>query len=115
MVDFAVDNRREGDTAGRNDKGLVTYDRQIRKDAFYWYQANWTTNPMVHITGHTFTNRFTNSITAKVYANCDSVELYLNGASRELAPARIASSPGRLCCPQERTRLKPLAKVELSA
>ncbi|HWW02349.1 MAG TPA: glycoside hydrolase family 2 TIM barrel-domain containing protein [Candidatus Acidoferrum sp.] len=82
LFDFASDGRNEGDTPGRNDKGLVTYDRQIRKDAFYWYKANWTTNPMVYITGHTFTNRLTNSITAKVYANCDSVELFLNGISQ---------------------------------
>jgi beta-galactosidase len=82
MFDFAVDSRNEGDTPGRNDKGLVTYDRQVRKDAFYWYKANWTTNPMVYITGHTFTNRLTNAITAKVYANCDSVELFVNGTSQ---------------------------------
>ena len=82
MFDFASDGRDEGDTTGRNDKGLVTYDRQVRKDAFYWYKANWTTNPMVYITGHTFTNRQANAITAKVYANCDSVELSLNGISR---------------------------------
>ncbi|HXR48234.1 MAG TPA: glycoside hydrolase family 2 TIM barrel-domain containing protein [Candidatus Limnocylindrales bacterium] len=80
--DFASDGRNEGDTPGRNDKGLVTYDRQVRKDAFYYYKANWTTNPMVYITGHTFTNRLTNAITAKVYANCDSVELFLNGVSQ---------------------------------
>ncbi|MGA9451811.1 MAG: glycoside hydrolase family 2 TIM barrel-domain containing protein [Verrucomicrobiia bacterium] len=82
MFDFAVAGRNEGDTPGRNDKGLVTYDRQVRKDAFYYYKANWTTNPMVYITGHTFTNRLTNVITAKVYANCDSVELFLNGISQ---------------------------------
>jgi beta-galactosidase len=82
MFDFASDTRNEGDTPGRNDKGLVTCDRQTRKDAFYYYKANWTTNPMVYINGHTFTNRFTNSITAKVYANCDSVQLLLNGISQ---------------------------------
>ena len=82
LFDFASDGRNEGSTPGRNDKGLVTYDRQVRKDAFYWYKANWTTNPMVYITGHTFTNRLTNAITAKVYANCDSVELFLNGVSQ---------------------------------
>jgi len=37
---------------------------------------------MVYITGHTFTNRLTNHITAKVYANCDSVTLFLNGNSQ---------------------------------
>jgi beta-galactosidase len=82
MFDFGSDGRNEGDTAGRNDKGLVTYDRQVRKDAFYWYKANWTTNPMVYITGHTFTNRLTNALTAKVYGNCDSVELFVNGSSQ---------------------------------
>jgi beta-galactosidase len=81
MFDFASDGRNEGDLPGRNDKGLVSYDRQVRKDAFYYYKANWTTNPMVYITGHTFTNRMTNAVTAKVYANCDSVELFLNKAS----------------------------------
>jgi beta-galactosidase len=80
--DFASDSRDEGDTPGRNDKGLATYDRRVSKDAFYYYQANWTTNPMVYITGHTFTNRLTNIITAKVYANCDSVQLFFNGNSQ---------------------------------
>jgi beta-galactosidase len=82
LADFAADGRDEGDMPGRNDKGLVTYDRQIRKDAFYWYQANWSPKPMVYITGHHFTNRLADSFTAKVYANCDSVELFLNGASQ---------------------------------
>ena len=81
LFDFASDTRQEGDTFGRNDKGLVTYDRQTRKDAFYYYKANWTTNPMVYITGHTFTNRLVNFVTAKVYANCDTVQLYVNGAA----------------------------------
>jgi hypothetical protein len=80
--DFASDGRDEGDTPGRNDKGMVTYDRQTRKDTFYFFKANWTTNPMVYITGHTFTNRLTNVVTAKVYANCDSVELFVNGTSQ---------------------------------
>ena len=82
MFDFAVAGRDEGDTPGRNDKGLVTYDRQTRKDAFYFYKANWTTNPMVYITGHTFTNRMASHITAKIYANCSSVEFFLNGKSQ---------------------------------
>jgi beta-galactosidase len=81
MFDFASDGRNEGSLPGLNDKGLVSYDRQVRKDAFYYYKANWTTNPMVYITGHTFTNRMTNAITVKVYANCDSVELFLNNTS----------------------------------
>ena len=82
LCDFAVAARQEGDTPGRNDKGLVTYDRQTRKDAFYWYQANWTTNPMVYLTGHHFLHRTAEAVTAKAYANCDTVELFVNGVSQ---------------------------------
>ena len=31
MFDFAVDSRNEGETPGRNDKGLVTYDRALEE------------------------------------------------------------------------------------
>lgn len=47
--DFGVDSRDEGDQPGRNDKGLVTYDRKTKKDTYYFYQANWTSQPMVYI------------------------------------------------------------------
>jgi beta-galactosidase len=83
LFDFASDTRNEGDTPGRNDKGLVTYDRQVRKDAFYWYKANWTTNPFVYITSRRFAPRGlpNSAIGVKVYANCDSVQLLFNGIS----------------------------------
>lgn len=81
MFDFSNDNRTEGDQFGRNDKGLVTYDRQTRKDAFYWYQAHWTTNAMVHIVSKRFSERSQPGIEVKVYSNCDAVELKLNGVS----------------------------------
>ena len=79
MFDFAVDTRNEGDTAGRNDKGLVSYDRQTRKDAFYWYQANWSAEPMVHINGRRFEPRNTETVDIKVYSNASSVRLTVNG------------------------------------
>ncbi len=81
MFDFAVDSRNEGDTPGRNDKGLVTYDRKTRKDAFYWYKANWTTAPFVYITSRRFTPRTAATTTVKVYSNMDSVRLQVNGTS----------------------------------
>jgi beta-galactosidase len=79
MFDFAVDSRAEGDTNGRNDKGLVTYDRNTRKDAFYWYKANWTTTPFTYITSRRWTQRTTAATTVKVYAIANSVTLSLNG------------------------------------
>lgn len=81
MFDFSNDSRAEGDQFGRNDKGLVTYDRQTRKDAFFWYQANWATNAMVHIVSKRFWERSQPHIEVKVYSNCEEVELKLNGVS----------------------------------
>ena len=81
MFDFAVSTRHEGGIAGRNDKGLVTYDRQTRKDAFYFYKANWSDEPVLYITSRRFTER-TNAVTdVKVYSNASKVELLLNGKS----------------------------------
>ncbi len=82
MFDFAVDSRNEGDTPGRNDKGLVTYDRATRKDAFFWYKANWTTTPFVYVTSRRYTNRTTATTTVKAYGNVDSATLTVNGASQ---------------------------------
>ena len=82
MFDFAVSTRHEGDQPGLNDKGLVTRDRKTRKDAFYFYKANWSDEPMVYITSRRFTER-TNSLTdVKIYSNAGEVELFLNGRSQ---------------------------------
>ncbi len=79
LADFAVDRRDEGDTPGRNDKGLVTFDRQIKKDAYYWYQANWSETPMIHISGRRFNERRSDRADIKVYTNLKQVSLQLNG------------------------------------
>lgn len=76
--DFSSDGRNEGFQPGINDKGLITRDRKIKKDAYYFYKANWNTEPMVHITSSRFTLRYDSVLTAKVYSNCDSVFLKIN-------------------------------------
>jgi beta-galactosidase len=81
MFDIASDARNEGGTPGINDKGLVTADRAIRKDAFYWYKANWSQEPVLHIASRRFTPRKQPVTTVKVYSNAESVELWLNGVS----------------------------------
>ncbi len=78
LHDFAADQRKEGDRAGRNDKGLVTYDGKTRKDAFYFYQANWSGKPMVHVTDARYSPRPAGGA-VKVYSNCDEVKLTVNG------------------------------------
>ena len=57
MFDFAVDGRNEGSQPGLNDKGMVTQDRQLKKDVYFFYQANWTTEPMVWIASRRMTPR----------------------------------------------------------
>jgi beta-galactosidase len=88
MFDFGSDGRAEGDRNGRNDKGLVSFDRMIRKDAFFWYKANWNPDPMVHITSKRYTPRPAGVTDLKVYSNCESVELFLDGIS--LGPKKSA-------------------------
>jgi beta-galactosidase len=79
MFDFAVDERTEGDTPGRNDKGLVTYDRETRKDAFYFYKSNWTDTPTLHLNSKRYSNRPTRTVDVKAYSNLDAVQLFVNG------------------------------------
>jgi beta-galactosidase len=81
MFDFAVDKRNEGSQAGLNDKGLVTRDRKIKKDTFYFYKANWNPEPMVYITSRRATPRRLAATEVTAYSNCDAVELKLNGKS----------------------------------
>ncbi len=80
MFDFAVDSRDEGEAPGRNDKGMVSYDRKTRKDAFHWYKANWNTTPVVYISSRRFTSRASATVPVKVYSNLTSVQLTVNGS-----------------------------------
>jgi len=81
MFDFAVDARDEGDHPGRNDKGLVTADHKLRKDAFFFYKANWSDEPVLYITDRRFNPRAAAATTIKIYSNCEVVELRINGKS----------------------------------
>jgi beta-galactosidase len=81
MFDFASDSRNEGSQPGINDKGLVTRDRAVKKDAFYWYKVNWNPSPTVYLTSRRWTQRTTAATQVKVYSNASSVTLTLNGTS----------------------------------
>lgn len=82
MFDFASAIRDEGGTAGFNMKGLVTRDRTVRKDAFWWYKANWSPEPVLHICAKRFVNRHDADIEVKVYANQPEVRLLVDGEDR---------------------------------
>ncbi|PGV49302.1 glycoside hydrolase family 2 TIM barrel-domain containing protein [Bacillus sp. AFS037270] len=83
MFDFGANIRDEGGVKGRNNKGLVTYDRKIKKDAFYMYKAHWSDVKFVHIASKRFIDRAEEEINIKVYSNCDHVSLFVNGNELE--------------------------------
>ena len=79
LFDFGSDKRAEGDRNGINDKGLVSYDRTTKKDAFYVYKAIWSDEAFVHLQRKRFIERDTPEILVKVSSNCDSLSLTVNG------------------------------------
>lgn len=85
MFDFGSAARNEGGVRGRNNKGLVTFDRKIRKDAFYLYKAYWSDEKFVHIAGERYLKRKTGETEIKVYSNLDEVTLECGGESRSLS------------------------------
>ena len=79
MFDFGCAARNEGGVAGRNNKGLVTMDRKVKKDSYYIYKAYWNKTPMVHLCGKRYAQRAGETIEIRVYSNLPEVTLYLNG------------------------------------
>ena len=77
--DFAADARNEGGVKGRNNKGLVSYDRKLKKDVFYLYKAYWNPEPMVYIASRRFVDRAPGERNITVYTNCADVTLVVNG------------------------------------
>ena len=83
MFDFGCAARDEGGVAGRNNKGLVTMDRKIKKDSFFIYQAWWSKEPFVHLCGKRYAIRSGESTQVKVYSNQPAVKLYVDGQLME--------------------------------
>lgn len=79
MFDFSSAIRQEGGLDKVNGKGLVTADRKIKKDAFYYYKAKWSKEKFVHICSKRFVNRLEDTIDIKVFTNCETATLLLNG------------------------------------
>ena len=86
--DFAADARNEGGVVGRNNTGLITYDRKLKKDAFYIYKAYWTKEPMVYVAGRRFADRAPEERNITVYTNCDNITLYVNGEAVDTKAAQ---------------------------
>ncbi|MBE5956401.1 MAG: glycoside hydrolase family 2 protein [Lachnospiraceae bacterium] len=80
MFDFAADARNQGGEPGMNHKGLITFDRKTKKDAFYLYKAYWNKkDKFVYLAGRRYEKRELSNQTITVYSNLPEVSLYQNG------------------------------------
>jgi beta-galactosidase len=85
LFDFSSDARREGDLTDINEKGLVSSDRQIRKDTFYFYRANWSPQPTLHLVGRRYVDRPYAVLDVKAYSNATQAHLAVNGTDLGVA------------------------------
>ena len=81
--DFATPLRPENPVPRVNQKGVVERDG-TPKESYYVFQSYWAEKPMVHIYGHTWPVRWGKAgeeKLVKVFSNCRTVELFVNGVS----------------------------------
>ena len=89
MFDFGSAARNEGGVRGRNNKGLVTFDRKIKKDSFYLYKAWWSDEPFIKIAGERYLKRKIGVSEIKVYSNAAKIRLEVGGYSAEAEGAHV--------------------------
>jgi beta-galactosidase len=95
MFDFGSGNRHEGDIGQTNTKGLVTFGRDVKKDDFFFYKANWTQTPVTYITSRRYADRAYPVADVKVYSNASSVTLQVNGTT--IGTRTSADCPLKVC------------------
>ena len=81
--DFSTPLRPENPVPRMNQKGVVERDL-TPKEGYYVFQSYWAAQPMARIYGHTWPIRWgaaDETKLVKVYSNCPSAELFLNGRS----------------------------------
>lgn len=79
MFDFGSAGRSEGGEKGKNQKGLVTIDRKIKKDAYYLYKAHWSAEKFIYIAGRRYVNRPGDKTDITVISNVRELMLRVNG------------------------------------
>lgn len=81
--DFTTPLRVENPVPRINQKGLLQRD-MTKKEGYYVFQSYWSEKPMAHIYGHSWPVRWGDEGEArmvKVYSNCPTAELFVNGKS----------------------------------
>lgn len=101
LFDFVTTMRNEGDATDTNTKGLVSYDRKTRKDAFYFLKASWTDTPTLHLNSRRYVDRAYAVAEVRAYSNADRVSLSVNGkpVGEVACPDRICAWPGVVLTP----------------
>ena len=84
--DFCAPMWVRGGVPARNMKGLVTFDRKIKKDSYFWYKANWSKEPVLFLTQRRNWDREKKETSITVYSNIGTPTVYLNG--KELSGIR---------------------------
>jgi beta-galactosidase len=79
MFDFGTAIRMEGDLVDTNDKGIVSFDRGVKKESFYFYKAHWNPEPMIYLAGHRYLERASPIADVKAYSNAARASLSVNG------------------------------------
>ncbi len=77
--DFGADGRNEIGKPGQNQKGLVTFDRKLKKDAFYLYKAYLSDEKFLHLCGSRYVDRTEDETDVTVYATVPEMSLYVDG------------------------------------
>ncbi len=125
MFDFSSDLREEGDATFVNDKGMVTSDRKTKKDVFYFYKAQWSSEPVLHISGRRYRrSRLCRRRRARLQ-QCRSRVAFrqrrgarrdcLSGTNLRLARGRAAQRPQRGASHRERRRQKRLRRSAVAS
>ncbi|MDH6533608.1 beta-galactosidase [Parabacteroides sp. 52] len=84
--DFCAPLWTRGGVPARNMKGMVTFDRKVKKDSYFWYKANWSEDPVLYLTQRRNVDREKKITSVTVYSNIGSPKVYLN--EKELTGVR---------------------------
>lgn len=80
MFDFGSSMRQEGESNNLNDKGLVSHDRKVCKDAYYLYKANWNKREhTVHLCSKDYTQRKEAKTDVVAFTTAPNATLFING------------------------------------
>jgi beta-galactosidase len=93
--DFSTPLRPDNPIPHVNQKGLMGRDMTL-KESYYVFQSYWAEKPMIHIYGHSWPVRWGDADELKlikVYSNCETVELFVNGVSQGIKQRKSQDFP----------------------